>query len=59
MVAQISAIVSENNMNIENMVNCSKKDNAYTLIEVNGDVPAAAVEKISALDNITRVRVIK
>ena len=59
MVAQISTILSEEKINIENMVNCSKKDNAYTLIEVNGDLPQAVADKIAALENITRVRVIK
>ena len=55
MVAQISKA----KINIENMVNCSKKDNAYTLIEVNGELPEEAVRKIESLENITRVRVIK
>ncbi len=59
MVAQISTILSEAKINIENMVNCSKKDNAYTLIEVNGELPEEAVRKIESLENITRVRVIK
>lgn len=59
MVAQISTILSEAGVNIENMVNCSKKDNAYTLIEVNGEIPSGVVEKITALENIIRVRVIK
>ena len=59
MVAQISTVLSDNKINIANMINCSKKDNAYTLIEVNGDLPSEAVEKIKGLENITRVRVIK
>lgn len=59
MVAQISTVLSDYKINIANMINCSKKDNAYTLIEVNGDLPEEAVEKIKALENITRVRVIK
>ena len=59
MLAQISTILSDEKININNMVNCSKKDNAYTLIEVNGEVPEHAVQKITALENITRVRVIK
>ena len=59
MVAQISTILSDHKINIANMINCSKKDNAYTLIEVNGTLPEEAVNKIQALDNITRVRVIK
>ena len=59
MVAQISTVLSDYKINIANMINCSKKDNAYTLIEVNGNLSEEAVEKIKALENITRVRVIK
>lgn len=59
MVAQISTVLSESKINIENMINCSKKDNAYTLIEINGALPEEAVEKIRGLENIVRVRVIK
>ena len=59
MVAQISTILSEEKINIENMVNCSKKDNAYTLIEIAGELPQAVADKIAALENIARVRVIK
>ena len=58
-VAQVSTLVSESKVNIENMINCSKKDNAYTLIEVNGELPEAVVQKVAALENITRVRVVK
>ena len=59
MVAQISTILSDSKINIENMINCSKKDNAYTLIEINGKLPTEALDKISALENIIRVRIIK
>ena len=41
------------------MVNASKKDNAYTLVEISGDISDVAVAKLSAIDGVTRVRVIK
>jgi D-3-phosphoglycerate dehydrogenase len=58
-IAQISTVLSDEKINIENMVNASKKDNAYTLLEVSGDVTEAVVEKLSAIENVIRVRVIK
>jgi len=58
MVAQISTVLSDGKINIENMVNASKKDNAYTLIEINGSLPDEAVDKIKKIENVTRVRVI-
>ena len=59
MLAQISKVLSDLKINIANMVNCSKKDNAYTLIEVNGDVTPETAGKIKAITNVSRVRVIK
>lgn len=57
-ISQISTIISEANLNIENMANASKKDNAYTLIEVKGDVNVALLtEKFNAIENM-RVRII-
>lgn len=58
MLAQISSALSDSNINIANMVNGSKKDNAYTLIEINGDVSGDVIEKLANIQNVTRVRVI-
>lgn len=58
-ISQITTILSDANMNIENMVNASKKDNAYTLLEVATDVGDEVVVKLSAIENVIRVRVIK
>jgi D-3-phosphoglycerate dehydrogenase len=59
MLSQISGVVSAHNINIENMINRSRGDNAYTIIEIIGDVPADVVSKISALDGVARVNIIK
>ncbi len=62
-IAQISGAVSAENINIENMANRSKKDYAYSILEIIGDVSDAAIEaitaKISAIDGIIKVNVIK
>lgn len=58
MLAQISSALSDSNINIANMVNGSKKDNAYTLIEINGDVSGDVMEKLTTIQNVVRVRVI-
>lgn len=57
MLSQISTLLSDEKINIENMVNGSKKEYAYTLIEAS-DVPAGLAEKIAAIENVVRVRVI-
>ena len=57
-IAQITAILSDAQINIENMVNASKKENAYSLFEVKGNLPADIADKIAAVENVVRVRVI-
>ena len=57
-ISQITTVVGEAGANIENMMNKSKGDNAYTLVDITGDVSDAAVEKIGAIDGVARVRVI-
>ena len=56
MVAQISTLISEEGVNIDTMTNRSKKDNAYTVLDVEADVAEATLEKIRAIDGVIRVR---
>jgi len=58
-IASITSAVGNEGINIENMVNASKKEYAYTMLDVVGDVPASVEEKINAIDGVIRVRVIK
>ncbi len=58
-ISQISTALSEQSINIENMINKSKGDFAYTMAEIRGELPEATVEKLKAIDGTTRVRVIK
>ena len=57
-IAPITSAVAAENLNIENMVNASKKEYAYTMIDVQGTVPANLENAIKAIDGVIRVRVI-
>ena len=57
-ISQITSALSEEHINIENMINKSKGDNAYTLLELGSAVPESALAKIRAIDGMHRVRVI-
>jgi D-3-phosphoglycerate dehydrogenase len=59
LLAQISAALSEQGINIENLTNKSKGDNAYTMVDINGDLPDAVIQKITAIDGVAKVRIIK
>ena len=58
MIAQISSAVSACNINIEKLNNQSRKDFAYTILDVE-PIDDAAIEGIKAIDGVIRVRVIK
>jgi Phosphoglycerate dehydrogenase and related dehydrogenases len=59
MLTQISSVLSNEKINIENMVNRSKKDNAYTLIETTSEISNEVSAKLTAIDGVIKVRTIK
>lgn len=54
-LSQTSSVISDEGLNIENMINKSKGDYAYTIIDVANSVSSAAVTKILAIDGVIRV----
>lgn len=58
-ISSFSGALASANINIEDMQSKSKKDYAYTILDVSGDVTDAAVESLKKQTGIIRVRVIK
>lgn len=56
MVGQISTTLANAGLNIHNMMNKSKKDMAYTLVDVDSPVTAEVCNKISAIPGVLAVR---
>ena len=56
-VNNITNIFAEANINIENMANRSKKDNAFTAVDIKTEPTAEIIEKIKAVSDIYRVLV--
>ena len=54
-IASFSTVISNKGGNITNLVNKSKNDYAYTVLDVDGEVDVEALKKI---DGVLRVRVI-
>ena len=54
-INKITAVISESNTNIVNFINKSRGDFAYSVFDVDGE---ANIEKIAALEDIIRVRII-
>ena len=58
-ISTVTAALSATGNNIESMDSKSKKDYAYTILDVANDVDEEAKAKIAAIDGVIRVRVIK
>ena len=59
MIGQLTAVLAKENMNISLMTNKSRKEYAYTMIDVEAEVPMEVEEQLSAIDGVLKIRVIK
>ena len=59
MVGQISTIMAEANLNIHDMMNQSRGDIAYTIVDLDSEIPDSVVETIRQLDGIMIARAIQ
>ena len=59
MISTVSAAMAAKGINIENIISKSKKDFAYTMLDVVGDVSDATLQHLYEVEGIIRVRVIK
>ena len=55
-LTKITAAVADEGLNIENMTNKSKGENAYTVLDVSSAPSEDAIARISAVEGINRVR---
>lgn len=56
MVGQISTAMAQANLNIHNMLNKSRGDMAYTLVDVDSAVPQALIDSIANISGVLSVR---
>jgi D-3-phosphoglycerate dehydrogenase len=56
MLGQISTAMADASLNIHNMINKSKGDMAYTLVDVDSAVPNSVIEHIAAIKGVLAVR---
>jgi len=56
MIGQIAPILAEKKINIANMLNKSRGDYAYTIIDTDSDVPQDIFDEIRNIDGVLRVR---
>ena len=58
MLTAITAIFANDGINIENLLNKSKGDYAYTMLDVGAADTSAVADEINAIDSVIRVRII-
>jgi D-3-phosphoglycerate dehydrogenase len=56
MLGQISTAMADAGLNIHNMLNKSKGEMAYTLVDVDSAVPPQVIERIAAIKGVLAVR---
>jgi len=56
MLGQISTAMAKAGLNIHNMLNKSRGEMAYTLVDVDSDVPPGVCDQIGGIDGVLAVR---
>ena len=59
MVGQISTIMADAGLNIHDMINQSRGDIAYTIVDCDSEIPATVVDTIKNLDGVMIARTIQ
>ena len=59
MIGQFSTIVGDSGINITDMVNKSKGEVAYSMLDLESPITEETVEALKAIDGVLRVRVVK
>ena len=58
MVGQISTTMAEAGLNIQEMINQSRGDIAYTIVDVDSEIPDSVVDAIAAIEGVMMARVV-
>jgi len=59
MLARFTAVFAEDGVNISDMLNRSRGEYAYTMLDLDQHPSAAVVEHLKEIEGVLRVRVIK
>lgn len=58
-ISNVTAVFGQAGINISDMTNKSRNDYAYSLFDIDNSADEAVVEKLSAVDGVIKVRVVK
>lgn len=57
-LGQVLSVLAEANLNVVDMVNKSRGEIAYNIIDIEGDIDEAVIDKVASVDGVMRVRLI-
>ena len=57
-VAQVSTVLSQSDINIIDMINKSRDEIAYTIIDINKKIDQNIFHQLQSIDGIIRVRLL-
>ena len=57
MLGNITNIISDAQINIANLVNSSRDNYAYTMLDLDSEAPQSLLDDLSAIDGVIRVSV--
>ena len=58
-LSQFTAAVASENLNISDLINRSRGEFAYTMLDLDHPAPPSVIEKLKSIDGVLRVRVIR
>ena len=58
MLGQFTTLLADHGINIELMTNKSRKEYAYTMMDVAGEVSQDVIDRLSDVDGVLKVRVL-
>lgn len=58
MVGQISTTMAEAGLNIQEMINQSRGDIAYTIVDVDSEIPESVLKAITEIDGVMNARIV-
>ena len=59
MIGQLSSTIAAEGVNVADMVDKSKGDFAYAIIDLDHSATDTLIEKLNAVDGVIKVRVVK
>lgn len=59
MIAQFTTVFGDADINIEDMMNKSRGDYAYTLLDIGSPATAEVVDKLTEIEGVLKVRIVK